>query len=105
MPAASSPLFAGCNGSAQRYDIAEMDPIARERLFGFRHAFDSPVTLWITVAVIAALLIASVIIWLLHTRGRTNDKLHDELVKRVVSWAVMSHCCSARFCSGRHGQF
>src|SRR6476469_9681815 len=63
-----------------------MDPIARERLFGFRHAFDSPVTLWITIAVIAALLIASVIIWLLHTGGRTSDKLHDELVQRVVSW-------------------
>src|SRR5438874_10837897 len=67
-----------------------MDPIARERLFGFRHAFDSPVTLWITIAVIAALLIASVIIWLLHTRGRTSDKLHDALVKRAVSWAVMT---------------
>jgi phosphatidate cytidylyltransferase len=67
-----------------------MDPIARERLFGFRHAFDSPVTLWITIAVIAALLIATVIIWLLHARGRTSDKLHDELVKRVVSWAVMT---------------
>jgi phosphatidate cytidylyltransferase len=67
-----------------------MDPIARERLFGFRHAFDSPVTLWITIAVIAALLIASVIIWLLHTGGRTSDKLHDELVQRVVSWAVMT---------------
>ena len=57
-----------------------MDPIARERLFGFRHAFDSPVTLWITIAVIAALLIASIIIWYLHARGRTSDKLHDELV-------------------------
>src|SRR5438046_4533564 len=67
-----------------------MDPIARERLFGFRHAFDSPLTLCITMAGIAALLIASVIIWLLHTRGRTSDKLHDELVKRVVSWAVMT---------------
>src|SRR5205807_8885644 len=67
-----------------------MDPIARERLFGFRHAFDSTVTLWITIAVIAALLIASVIIWLLHARGRTSNKLHDELVKRVVSWAVMT---------------
>src|SRR5438045_9799285 len=67
-----------------------MDPIARERLFGFRHAFDSPVTLWITIAVIAALLIAFVVIWLLHARGRTSDKLHDELVKRVVSWAVMT---------------
>ena len=67
-----------------------MNPATRERLFGFRHAFDSPVTLWITIAVIAALLIAALIIWLLHATGRTSDKLHDELVKRVVSWAVMT---------------
>src|SRR5438105_6821366 len=67
-----------------------MNPATRERLFGFRHAFDSPVTLWITIAVIAALLIAAIIIWLLRAAGRTSDKLHDELVKRVVSWAVMT---------------
>jgi amino acid transporter len=48
------------------------------------------VTLWITIAVIAALLIAAIITWLLHATGRTSDKLHDELVKRVVSWAVMT---------------
>jgi len=67
-----------------------MNPATRERLFGFRHAFDSPVTLWITIAVIAALLIAAIIIWLLRVAGRTSEKLHDELVKRVVSWAVMT---------------
>ena len=67
-----------------------MNLITCERLFGFRHAFDSPVTLWITIAVIAALLIAAIITWLLHAAGRTSDKLHDELVKRVVSWAVMT---------------
>src|SRR5436309_3017611 len=67
-----------------------MNPATRERLFGFRHAFDSPVTLWMTIAVIAAILIAAIIIWLLRAAGRTSDKLHDELVKRVVSWAVMT---------------
>src|SRR5437764_15452524 len=67
-----------------------MNPETRERLFGFRHAFDSPVTLWITIAVIAALLIAAIIIWLSRSAGRTSDKLHDELVKRVVCWAVMT---------------
>jgi len=67
-----------------------MNTATRERLFGFRHAFDSPVTLWITIAVIGALLIAAIIIWLLRAAGRTSDKLHDELVKRVASWAVMT---------------
>ena len=47
-------------------------------------------TLWITLAVIAALAIASLLIWLLHASGRTSNTLHDELVKRVRSWAVMA---------------
>src|SRR5437763_3088548 len=67
-----------------------MDPIAGELLFGVRLSFDSPFTLSITIALIAALLIASVIIWYRHARGRTSDKLHDELVKRGVSWAIMT---------------
>jgi phosphatidate cytidylyltransferase len=67
-----------------------MDPISLQRLFGFRHAFDSPVTLWITVAVIGALVLATIVIWILHALQRTDDKLHDELVKRVASWAVMT---------------
>src|SRR5947208_6418299 len=67
-----------------------MDPVTEERLFGFRHAFDSPVTLWITLSVLGALGIASIIIWLLRAAGLCRDKLHDELVKRVVSWAVMT---------------
>jgi phosphatidate cytidylyltransferase len=67
-----------------------MDPITRERLLGFRHAFDSPVIIGITVAVTVALVISAQIIWFLHATGRTSDKLHDELVKRVVSWAVIA---------------
>src|SRR5438874_9232487 len=67
-----------------------MDPVTKERLFGFRHAFDSPVTLWITLSVLGALVIASIIIWLLRMLSRTSDKLHDELIKRVLSWAVMT---------------
>lgn len=67
-----------------------MSAATRERLFGFHHAFDSPVILWITVSVTAILLIAALVIWLLHATHRTNDKLHEELVKRVVSWAVMA---------------
>jgi phosphatidate cytidylyltransferase len=67
-----------------------MDPISYQRLFGWRHAFASPVTLWITVAVVAALALAAIIIRILHALHRTDEKLHDELVKRVNSWAVMT---------------
>ena len=67
-----------------------MDPVSAKRLFGFRHAFDSPVTLWITIAVIAVLVIAAILVRVLHALRRTDEKLHDELVKRVNSWAVMT---------------
>ena len=67
-----------------------MDPVTRDRLFGFRHAFDSPVTLGITVAVVAVLVVAYAATWLLHAMGRTSPALHDELRKRVRSWAVMA---------------
>jgi phosphatidate cytidylyltransferase len=62
---------------------------SRERLFDFHHAFDSPVILWIAIGVTATLIVAALIIWLLHVTGRTSPTLNDELVKRVVSWAVM----------------
>lgn len=68
----------------------KLDPITQERLFGFRHAFASPVTLWITVAVIAAIVFAALVIWILHAINRTSPALHDELVKRVRSWAIMA---------------
>ncbi len=67
-----------------------MSGATRERWFGLDHAFDSPVILWITVSVAAILIIAAAMIWLLHATGRTSDSLHDELVKRVVSWAIMA---------------
>jgi phosphatidate cytidylyltransferase len=67
-----------------------MDPVSTERLFGFRHAFDSPVTLWITIAVVAVLIIAAIMVRVLHALHRTDEKLHDELVKRVNSWTVMT---------------
>ena len=67
-----------------------MDPVSAKRLFGFRHAFDSPVTLWITIAVVAVLIIAAIMVRVLHALHRTDEKLHDELVKRVNSWAVMT---------------
>lgn len=67
-----------------------MDPISAQRLFGWRDAFAHPVTLAITIAVAAVLIIAYGAIWLLHRRGRTSPELHAELLRRVYSWAVMA---------------
>ncbi len=67
-----------------------MDPLSRERLFGFRQAFDHPVTLWIAVTVIAALAIAWAVVWWLRTNGRTSESLHRELVQRLGSWMIIA---------------
>jgi phosphatidate cytidylyltransferase len=67
-----------------------MDAATTQRLFGYQHAFDHPVTLGISIAVIAVLVVAYAAIYLLHAAKKTDAKLHDELLKRVRSWAVMA---------------
>jgi len=67
-----------------------MDPATKERLFGYRSAFDHPVTLWITVSIVGAIALAFVVIALLKASGRVGPELHRELVKRTRSWAVMA---------------
>ena len=67
-----------------------MDPVIARRLFGWQDAFEHPVTLGVTASIIAALVVAVLIIWLLHALGRTSDALHEELTKRVRSWAIMA---------------
>ncbi len=67
-----------------------MDAATFQRLFDFRRAFDHPVTLGVTVAIVAVLALSFALIYLLHRMGRTDAKLHDELVKRVRSWAIMT---------------
>ncbi len=70
--------------------FSEMDPVTKERLFNFRSAFDHPVTLWITVAVGTALVLAFVLIGMLKATGRVGPEMHRELIKRTRSWAVMA---------------
>lgn len=59
------------------------------RLFGWRQAFDHPVTLWITVGVAAVLLLVPGLIFLLALTGRVSPKLRTELLKRYLSWLVL----------------
>ena len=62
----------------------------RERLFGWRHAFDHPVSRWITIGVAAALGVALLIIALLSVTGRVKDPFRKELWKRTLAWGVMA---------------
>jgi len=67
-----------------------MDPATKERMFGYRSAFDHPVTFWIVIAVAVAIALAFVVIAILKATGRVGPELHRELVKRTRSWAVMA---------------
>jgi phosphatidate cytidylyltransferase len=66
-----------------------MTPKTRERLFGFEHAFDEPATLWITLGVLAALIIAPIIILILSWFGLIHSAQRSELFKRYLSWLVL----------------
>jgi phosphatidate cytidylyltransferase len=67
-----------------------MTPEARERLFGAGHAFDHPVTLWVTLGLVALLLLTPAVIWLLVRLGRVDAKLRSELMQRYRSWLVLT---------------
>jgi phosphatidate cytidylyltransferase len=67
-----------------------MNAVAARRLFGWQDAFAHPVTVGLTLTVVALLVVAAALIWGLHAIGRTSDQLHDELLKRVRSWAVIA---------------
>ena len=66
-----------------------MDPQTAHRLFEYRDAFAHPLTLGVTVGVVALLPISALVVWALHALGKTSDGLHTELVQRIRSWAVL----------------
>jgi len=62
----------------------------RERLLGWSHAFDHPVSRWISIGVAAALVVALLVIALLSATGRIRDPFRKELWKRTLAWGVMA---------------
>jgi phosphatidate cytidylyltransferase len=66
------------------------DGLTRERLFGYQHAFDHPVTVWITLGVAALLVLAGAVILLVSAPGRSGAPLRKELLQRYVSWLILT---------------
>ncbi len=60
----------------------------RERLFGWEHAFDHPVTVGIVAAIAAVLLLTPVVI--LALSRRLGESTRRELWKRTISWCVLA---------------
>ena len=66
-----------------------MTPETLHRLFGYQDAFAHPLTLGVTVAVVALLPISAAAVLALHRAGRTSDATHRELLLRIRSWAIL----------------
>jgi len=61
-----------------------------ERLWGFRHAFDHPVTIWLTLLIAGAVVVAMAAIAVLSLTGRLDAKLRRELWLRTLSWSILA---------------
>ena len=67
-----------------------MNQITRERLFGYQHAFDDRVTAALTLAVVALLLVAPLLIFVVTRAGKASAARKTELWDRYRSWIWLS---------------
>jgi predicted CDP-diglyceride synthetase/phosphatidate cytidylyltransferase len=61
-----------------------------ERLFGYQHAFDHQVTVWLTVFAAGVLVIAPLFIAMGVLSGRLGAAQRTELRKRYLSWLLLA---------------
>ncbi len=66
-----------------------MSQATRDRLFGWDHAFDHPVSVWIVAAVGAMLLVTPLILIGMGAAGKLTDSSRKELWTRYLSWLVL----------------
>jgi phosphatidate cytidylyltransferase len=66
-----------------------MNPVSRERLFGYDQVFAHPVTVAVTLALAGVLLLVPLLIALLSWRGRISAGHRRELLLRYYSWLVI----------------
>src|SRR5881409_4002963 len=63
-----------------------MSQVTRERLFGFRHAFDDRVTVVLTVTALILLLLAPLLIFAATRTAKSSADKRKELWDRYRSW-------------------
>jgi phosphatidate cytidylyltransferase len=69
--------------------MSSLDPVSANRLFGWRHAFDHPVTVALIAGTGAILVVAPLIFVALSRTGAIGEKLRRELWLRYGSWLVL----------------
>ena len=68
---------------------SEMNPITRERLFGFRHAFDDRVTVVLTLTALILLLLAPLLIFVVtRAANSSSEKMYKT---RIKQWNLSKH--------------
>jgi phosphatidate cytidylyltransferase len=67
-----------------------MHPAAHDRMFGYQHAFDHPVTLWLTVGLAIALLVIGLLLIGLRRKGYVSAEIFAELRRRYLSWLILT---------------
>lgn len=67
-----------------------MTLFARERLIGFSHAFDDPVTTLVTFATVLALAVTPFVIGFLARNGRISAEDQGKFLQRWRSWLVLT---------------
>src|SRR5215831_20223324 len=69
-----------------------MNQLTRERLVGFRHAFDDPVTVVLTLTALALFLLAPVLILIVTRVANSTSDKRKELWDRYRSWIWLALC-------------
>lgn len=68
------------------WNCLQMDVSTRDRLFGFWLAFDHPVTVGITVAVLVGLALTGLVIWIFRKLGKLDADEFQDAFRRWRSW-------------------
>src|SRR4029077_10139218 len=71
---------------------AEMSQVTRERLFGFRHAFDDRVTVVLTLTALVLFLLAPLLIFIVTRAANSTSDQKKELWDRYRSWIWLALC-------------
>ena len=69
-----------------------MSEATRERLFGFRHAFDDRVTVVVTLTAVVLLVVAPLLIFITTRAAQSNAEKRKELWDRYRSWIWLVLC-------------
>ena len=69
-----------------------MSQVTRERLFGFRHAFDDRVTVVLTLTALVLFLLAPLLIFIVTRAAKSTTEKKKELWDRYRSWIWLALC-------------